>query len=148
MRDVSPSSVLLVDDDASIRAFLSKQLEGAGFEIHEAADGIDGLVKLRNELPKVIISDLQMPRMAGIEFISVVRRRFPFIPVMVLSGTIPNDIPAEAQPDAWFEKGSLDFHTFLQILRDLVQKSPDRADLPQVVASPSAPSQALPVISC
>ena len=63
MRDVSANSVLLVDDDPTIRNFLSSQLEKAGFKAQQAEDGIDGLVKLRDRLPKVIISDLQMPRM-------------------------------------------------------------------------------------
>ena len=78
MRDVCENSVLLVDDDPSMRDLLCMRLEEAGFKARQAEDGIDGLVKLRDELPKVIISDLQMPRMSGIEFISVVRRRFPF----------------------------------------------------------------------
>ena len=67
MRDVSANSVLLVDDDPTIRKFLSSQLEEAGFKAQQAEDGIDGLVKLRDMLPKVIISDLQMPRMSGFE---------------------------------------------------------------------------------
>ena len=88
MRHISDNSVLLVEDDPTIRYILSNQLEEAGFKAQQAEDGIDGLVKLRAKLPKVIISDLQMPRMSGIEFISVVRRRFPSIPVIVLSGSI------------------------------------------------------------
>ena len=104
MRDVSANSVLLVDDDPTIRNFLSSQLEKAGFKAQQAEDGIDGLVKLRDKLPKVIISDLQMPRMSGFEFISVVRRRFPSIPVIVLSGSIQRELPAEVKPDRWFEK--------------------------------------------
>jgi ActR/RegA family two-component response regulator len=56
MRDVSANSVLLVDDDPTIRKFLSSQLEEAGFKAEQAEDGIDGLVKLRDKLPKVIIS--------------------------------------------------------------------------------------------
>jgi CheY-like chemotaxis protein len=136
MREVSPNSVLLVDDDPSVRTFLSRQLEEAGFETHEAEDGIDGLVKLRNELPKAIISDLQMPRMSGIEFLSVVRRRFPSIPVILLSGSMPNEVQREAKPDAWFEKGPLNFSDLLQVLHDLVRRSPDRTDLPQVVTTP------------
>jgi CheY-like chemotaxis protein len=136
MRKTSPNKVLVVDDDPSLRALLSRQLERAGFEIDEAEDGIDGVVKLRIELPKVIISDLQMPRMAGIEFLSVVRRRFPFIPVVVLSGLIPNEVPAEAEPDAWFEKGALNISELLQTLRDLVRQTPERIDLPQVVTTP------------
>lgn len=60
--------VLLVDDDPHLRDFLSMRLEEAGFDARQAEDGIDGLVKLREALPQVIISDLQMPRMAGSSF--------------------------------------------------------------------------------
>jgi CheY-like chemotaxis protein len=136
MRDVSPNSVLLVDDDPSIRNLLTMQLEEAGFEARQAEDGIDGLVKLRDEVPKVIISDLQMPRMSEVEFISVVRRRFPSIPVVVLSGSIPNEVPAEAQPDAWFEKDALEIPKLLPALHDLVRRTPDFANFPQVVSTP------------
>lgn len=136
MRDSFTNSVLLVDDDSSIREILSRQLKEEGIEAREAEDGIDGLVKLRDELPKVIISDLQMPRMSGIEFISVVRRRFPSIPVIALSGSIPSEFPAEAQPDAWFEKGALQVHALLQAVHDLARKTPDCADVPQVVTTP------------
>ena len=136
MRDVSTNSVLLVDDDPSIRDLLSTQLEEAGFAARQAEDGIDGLVKLRDELPKVIISDLQMPRMSGIEFISVVRRRFPTIPVIALSGSIPGEFPAEAKPDAWFEKGAPQVHALLRAVHDLVRKTPDSFDFPQVVTTP------------
>jgi CheY-like chemotaxis protein/DNA-directed RNA polymerase subunit RPC12/RpoP len=136
MRDVSANSILLVDDDPTIREILSMELEEAGFKAQQAEDGIDGLVKLRDELPKVIISDLQMPRMSGIEFISVVRRRFPSIPVIALSGSIPSEFPAEAKPDVWFEKGGLQVHALLQAVHDLVRKTPDCANFPQVVTIP------------
>jgi CheY-like chemotaxis protein len=65
----------------------------AGFEALHAADGIEGLAVLRDVLPRVIISDLQMPRMSGVEFIGVVRQRFPAIPVILLSG-----LPRENSP--------------------------------------------------
>jgi CheY-like chemotaxis protein len=136
MGDVSLNSVLLVDDDPSIRYLLTRQLEEAGFKARQAEDGIDGLVKLREELPKVIISDLQMPRMSGIEFISVVRRRFPSIPVVILSGSIPREFPEEAKPDVWLEKGALQVPELLKVIRDLVRDTPDRSNLPQVVTTP------------
>ena len=136
MRDVSANSILLVDDDPTIREILSMELEEAGFKAQQAEDGIDGLMKLRDELPKVIISDLDMPRMSGLEFIAVVRRRFPSLPVIALSGSIPSEFPAEAQPDVWFEKGALQVHALLQAVHDLVRKTPDSADFPQVVTTP------------
>ena len=136
MRKVSPNSVLVVDDDASERELLSRQLGEAGFETHEAKDGIEGLVKLRNELPKVIISELQLPRMSGIEFLAVVRRRFPTIPVVVVSGAIPNEVPEEAESDVWFDKNTLDLSEFVITVQQLARKVPDRIDLPQVVPIP------------
>ena len=137
MREIARKRVLVVDDDTSVRALLSTKLEEEGFETHEATDGIDGLVKLRNELPGAIIADFHMPRMSGFEFVSVVRRRFPFMPVIVLAGSIPSDeVPPESEPDVWFEKGALNFAELLKTLRDLVQRSPSHTDLPQVVATP------------
>jgi CheY-like chemotaxis protein len=127
---------LLVDDDPSIRDILSSQLEEAGFEAQQAEDGIDGLVKLRAKLPKVIISDLQMPRMSGIEFISVVRRRFPSIPVIVLSGSVQRELPAEVKPDRWFRKCPQQIPELLQAVHDLARITPDRAYLPQVISTP------------
>ena len=126
MPEVCASCVLLVDDDPSIRDLLSRQLEKAGFQAIHAEDGIDALVKLRDTLPKVIISDLQMPRMSGFEFIGVVRRRFPTIPVVALSGSIPSEFPGEIKPDCWFEKSMQRFPELMQIVNDLARKTPDR----------------------
>jgi len=133
MHEISENSVLLVDDDPSIRGLLSMRLERAGFEVRQAEDGIDGLVKIGAELPKVIISDLEMPRMSGIEFITVVRRRFPAIPVIALSGSIPSEFPAGAKPNVWFEKGTLQVDSLLQAIHDLVRKTSGSGDFPQVV---------------
>ena len=151
MREVSPNSVLLVDDDPYLRETLSTCLEEAGFEARQAEDGIDGLVKLRDELPKVIISDLLMPRMAGFEFISVVRRRFPSIPVIGLSGAIPNEVPAEAKPDVWIDKDGLNINELLRVLHSLVDRMPDRINLPQVMATPALPRPGSPgylILTC
>ncbi len=136
MRDVSANSVLLVDDDPTIRNFLSSQLEKAGFKAQQAEDGIDGLVKLRDKLPKVIISDLQMPRMSGFEFISVVRRRFPSIPVIVLSGSIQRELPEEVRPDRWFRKYAQQVPELLQAVHDLARKTPNHVYVPQVISTP------------
>jgi CheY-like chemotaxis protein len=136
MRDDSANSVLLVDDDPTLRDLLSTQLEEAGFNAEQAEDGIDGLVKLWDLLPTVIISDLQMPRMSGVESISVVRWRFPSIPVIVLSGSIQRELPAEAKPDRWFRKGAQQIPELLQAVHDLARTTPDRAYIPQVISIP------------
>jgi CheY-like chemotaxis protein len=127
---------LLVDDDPAIRDLLSRYLEKTGLEAIHAEDGIDALRKLRDKLPKVIISDLQMPRMSGFEFIGVVRRRFPTIPVIALSGSIPDELPAETKPDRWFEKRVERLPDLVRIVHELARTVPDHIDLPQVVPTP------------
>src|ERR1035438_6236027 len=77
MPDLSANCVLIVDADAQMRTLLSAHFEKAGFHAIHAGDGIEALVRLRDALPEVIISDLQMPRLSGLKFIGIVRRRFP-----------------------------------------------------------------------
>ncbi|HXW14821.1 MAG TPA: response regulator [Terriglobia bacterium] len=128
--------VLLVDDDPSIRNLLSNYLEKAGFDAIHAEDGIDALGKLRVTLPKVIISDLEMPRMSGLEFIGIVRRRFPTIPIVAFSGTLPSEFPGETKPDRWIEKSVRLFPELLKVIKDITRETPDDIDLPQVVSTP------------
>ena len=77
-----------------------------------------------------------MPRMSGIEFIIVVHRRFPQLPVIVVSGSTRADLPPEAMPDAWFPKGALQLDELLEAVRNLVRKTPDRPSAPQVINLP------------
>jgi PleD family two-component response regulator len=71
--------ILVVDDEPSIRDAVREILEGRGYEVLTAADGLDGLQALSKSLPDLIISDLNMPRMSGFEFLTIVRERFPHI---------------------------------------------------------------------
>lgn len=86
MTQASRHHVLLVDDEPAVRESLALILESAGYDVSSAEDGFDGLLQLRRLAPDVIISDLNMPQMSGFEFLSVVRRRFPEIPVVAMSG--------------------------------------------------------------
>lgn len=78
--------VLVVDDEEMIRITSAKVLQSRGFEVRTAADGFEALVELRKAPPDIVISDLHMPNMSGFELLSVVRRRFPHIPVIAISG--------------------------------------------------------------
>jgi CheY-like chemotaxis protein len=62
---------------------------------------------MRDEVPQILISDLNMPGMSGFELLSIVRRRFPTIPVIAMSGAFPdNNIPHGVAADCFYEKGS------------------------------------------
>ena len=65
--------ILIVDDDATTRRLLGLYLKAKGYEVAYAENGIDGIEKLGRENPNLIISDLNMPYMDGIEFVKTVR---------------------------------------------------------------------------
>ena len=78
--------ILVADDEESIRATSTAILAHHGYEVRTAADGFAALVELRRSQPDILISDLRMPNMSGFELLSVVRRRFPHIAVIAISG--------------------------------------------------------------
>lgn len=98
--------LLVVDDEPSLRTSLSLVLRQFEYDVQSAGDGFSALAEIRNAVPDILISDLYMPGMSGFELLSVVRRRFPAIPVIAMSGafpgcTIPDGVPA----DAFYQKG-------------------------------------------
>lgn len=128
--------VLLVDDDPLIRKFMSGYLVGAGYVVQTAVDGLDALTKLRAGLPDLIISDLNMPRMSGLEFLELVRKRFPQIPVIFISTVGANERPREVAADAYFQKSGFGFQLLLETISDLTGKLPSRTAPPPVDNEP------------
>jgi two-component system, OmpR family, response regulator MprA len=78
--------VLIVDDDRAVRESLAEVMEAFGFRTRTASNGAEGLAAVAVECPAAIITDLQMPRMGGLELISALRRTRTGIPVIVISG--------------------------------------------------------------
>lgn len=122
-----PYRILIVEDDPSLRQ-LGKMLFGAqGYEVRGAEDGFEGLAALKQSLPDIIISDLQMPNMNGFEFLSVVRRRFPTIPVIVISGEFSGlSIPQSVLADAFFPKGGYNAQELFEKIIELLHELPSR----------------------
>lgn len=79
--------LLLVDDSISIRKFVGKLLENAGYDVDVAIDGLEALSKVGTARYNVIITDLEMPRMHGYEFITEIKNdeRYKTIPIIVLT---------------------------------------------------------------
>lgn len=71
--------ILVVEDDATVRLTISALLREQGYDVSVAIDGFDALLQLEQNIPGLILSDLNMPQMSGFELLSVVRRRFPEI---------------------------------------------------------------------
>lgn len=79
--------IMTVDDSPSVRQMVSFTLKQAGYEVVEAEDGCDGLNKARNNPVNMVITDLNMPNMDGIELIRNVRKEpeLKFIPIIMLT---------------------------------------------------------------
>ncbi|MCE0492441.1 response regulator [Vibrio salinus] len=82
-----PKNILVVDDSASIRHVVGIALRGAGYNVLEAVDGKDALTKLNGQKIHLIISDVNMPNMDGIEFLKAARAnpKYKFTPVIMLT---------------------------------------------------------------
>jgi two-component system chemotaxis response regulator CheY len=80
-------TILTVDDSRTMRDMLKLTLSDAGFRVVQAEDGVHGLEVLRTEVPDVIVTDINMPRMDGYGFIKGVRSddRHRAVPILVLT---------------------------------------------------------------
>jgi len=83
---VNAAKILVVDDDRPLRHGLSQLLELAGYEVCTAEDGLEATEALAGQRFDLLLTDLKMPRMDGIELTREARRRLPWIPVIVLTG--------------------------------------------------------------
>jgi two-component system response regulator GlrR len=88
--------ILIVDDDPALLRLLALRLHYEGHQVIEADSGAQALAKLDHEVPHILITDLRMPRMDGLQLFEAVHRRLPLMPVLILTanGTIPDAVHA------------------------------------------------------
>jgi PAS domain S-box-containing protein len=95
--------ILIVDDDPQVRHVTASFLTGFGHSTTEAADGEAALRSLRHDRFDMVVADLAMPGMSGIELAAEIRGRLPGLPVLILTGhaeamQIPEDLPVLSKP--------------------------------------------------
>ncbi|WP_186443066.1 response regulator [Desulfobotulus alkaliphilus] len=78
--------ILVVDDDPALRQMLHRMLSREGYACSLAADGNEALDEVRKDLPGLVITDISMPGMDGIEFMKALHREHPALDVMVMTG--------------------------------------------------------------
>jgi DNA-binding NtrC family response regulator len=100
----SNAKVLIVDDEKSIRNTLREILEFQDYEVEEAADGMECVVKIKQNTFDVIILDIKMPKMDGIEALERIQELSPETAVIMISGHGTIDTAVEA-----VKKGAFDF---------------------------------------
>ena len=102
-------TILIVDDSASLRQVVSIALKGAGYDVIEGMDGKDALTKLDGQKIHLIISDVNMPNMNGIEFVKAAKQlpAYKFTPVIMLTTESGESLKQEGQAagaKAWVVK--------------------------------------------
>ncbi len=129
--------ILVVDDDEALRDVFAQMFQEEGYEVATAENGFDALLRLKHFSPEVIVSDLNMPKMSGFEFLSVVRRRFPKISVIASSGAYASRVvPTGVLADAFYAKGEGDPRTLLTSVAMLIQTSDAQAIAHQDQSAP------------
>ena len=98
------ASILIIDDEKAIRKTLSEILRFEGYKIDEAADGEEGLRKFSNSAYDLVLCDVKMPKMDGIEFLEKSKAINPDVPIIVISGHGNIETAVEA-----VKKGAFDF---------------------------------------
>ena len=122
--------VLVVEDDPLVLETTAAVVRSFGFSVRTAEDGFVALQILREVLPDIILADLRMPGMSGFELLSIVRRRFPHIPTIAISGEyVLTNMPLGLLVDHFFQKGGYTPEQLLAKMKELIAVSPIRPHL-------------------
>jgi len=124
--------VLVVDDDPTVSDVVRRYLEQAGCQVRLAADGYAGLAAVEAEKPDLVVLDLMMPGMNGLEVCRRLRRHLPNLPVIMLTA-----LGEETDRVAGLEVGADDYVTKPFSPRELTLRV--RSVLRRAAASPPAP---------
>ena len=79
-------SVLVIDDEADVRDGIKRVLERAGFSVRVIDNAGDALPELRRQPADIVITDIIMPKMGGVEAIAAILREFPAMRILAISG--------------------------------------------------------------
>jgi len=99
--------ILVVDDEVAIIEELYDYLTEEGYEVRTALDGTTGLQLLKEFRPNVIVTDLKLPDISGLEILSTARESYPDVKVIVCTGYVDQDLIDDAERlgrDAFIQK--------------------------------------------
>ena len=102
MEEGHKSKILVIDDERVLRSCLRYYLEDFGYAIIEAENGKEGLERIKEEKPDVVLTDLRMPEVDGLEVLKRGKELCPELPIIVVSGTgIIHDVVEALHLGAW-----------------------------------------------
>jgi two-component system, NtrC family, nitrogen regulation response regulator NtrX len=118
------AKILIVDDEVAIRRVLKDILETNKYEVHEAADGMDAIARLKQTKFDVVFMDIKMPKLDGLEALDRIQNICPEVPVIMISGhaDVHTAITAVKKGAFDFIQKPLDLNRLLITLRNALDK--------------------------
>jgi len=112
--------IVIAEDNAMLLSVLREIFTERGYSVRIASDGLAALALIRTKAPGLLLSDLRMPRMSGLELLSIVRRHYPVIKVIAMSGSYHGEgIPPGVAAGAFYPKGASSVVRLLQRVTSL-----------------------------
>lgn len=127
------STILIADDEASIRSIVREILEYEHYMVEEAEDGEDTLAKIRRQHYDLVLLDIKMPKLDGMELLKIVALEMPKLVVVMISGHGMAATAIEATRHGAFDfiEKPPDLNHLLCTVRKALAHSPSRATAPQ-----------------
>jgi len=124
------SDILLVDDDPDLLRLISLRLTSAGYRVRTADSGETALAALAVSRPAVVVTDLRMPGIDGMQLFQAIHREHPALPVIILTahGTIPDAVSATQRGVFGFLTKPFDSQDLLQKVAAAIKLSGDHGD--------------------
>jgi DNA-binding NtrC family response regulator len=125
IKGISMADILIIDDEKSIRKTLGEILSFEGYKIDEASDGEEGLKKFRDRNYDVVLCDIKMPKIDGIEFLQKAGESNPDVPIIMISGHGNIETAVEAVKTGAYDYISKppDLNRLLITIRNAMDKS-------------------------
>jgi len=117
------NNILIIDDEPSIRTILQEILEDEGYTVHTAGDGYEGLHLLKTTKVELVLLDIWLPRMGGIDVLKEIKKEFSEIEVIVISGHANVDLAVNAIKIGAFDfiEKPLDMDRVLNLTRNALK---------------------------
>ncbi len=129
------ATVLVVDDQRGARRVLASRLESAGFEVSQAADGVEAWGEFQRREPQLVITDMAMPHSDGIDLAGRIRECSE-VPIIVFSayGSVPSAVSAvKAGANEFLSSADLDVDALVRLAQDLCGERTQQSKLPDLV---------------
>lgn len=126
MNNSSKRHIFFVDDEPKVRELVGETLEQAGFKVSCFADAFDCIKKLRGAACDLLITDVKLPEMSGIELLTEAKRFLPSLPILVVTGygDVPMAVKAMKEGAADFIEKPLEKHALISAVEIALEQCP------------------------